>query len=130
MEGIKLGQRVSYARLKPDGTEHTGHGNVVSIHLNVDNRPQVRVHDGEDGSGKPQLYNIDMPAVNATKAGTQRYFDHVRAIQKRADEINKEVRDTVSAGNKELEEMNLAYLGAPVTIEQAEEGAGTNAVSA
>lgn len=121
MDGLKLGQRVRYARLKPDGTEHTGHGAIVSFHLNVDNRPQVRVHDGNDASGKPQLYNIDMPAVNATPAGEQRYFDHVRAIQKRADEINQEVRERVTAGNKELEAMNTAYLGAPVTLEQAEE---------
>lgn len=131
MEGVKLGQRVRYARLRPDGTEHVGYGAVVSIHLSADNHPQVRVHDGADERGKPNLYNIDHVAINATEAGEKRYFDHLRAIQKRAEEITEAQKELVKNGNKDLAVMSAEVLGQPIVPdygpEDEEEG---NALSA
>lgn len=119
-----LGKRVRYARVHPgaDGKPEIaeGTGNIVSVHLAIDNRPQVRVLDGYTPEGKAKLYNIDMPAIEATPEGVKKYFDHVCAIQVRASEINENNKKLVAQGNAEIEAMNVEYLGAPVVIEGAE----------
>lgn len=119
IEGIKLGQRVNYVRVvvNPENGHSQnveGEGIVAGFFLGLDRRVQVRVIDD-----KNQI-NIDLPAINATDAGKKRYFEHVAAIQKRADDINADVKALVAKGNAEIEAMNEAYLGAAVEVDNGE----------
>lgn len=113
MQGINLGDNVSYARLGADGSELTGRGVVCGIFLNEDRRAQVRIV----ADGKTTL-NIDPPAINATPEGVVRYFNYVRQIRQRADEINKKNLELVQAGNQELEVIHTQYLGPQIVIQE------------
>lgn len=112
---VKLGQKVNYVRVAHDQVGNAQNveadGIVVGYFLSVDKRVQVRViTDGNQ-------FNIDLPAINATPEGKRKYFDHIAAVQKRAEEINAEVKSLVAKGNAEIESMNAAYLGAPIEFE-------------
>jgi hypothetical protein len=112
---LQLGQKVNYVRVAHDNLGNSqnveGEGYVAGMFLSADRRMQVRV------ISEGAQYNIDLPAINATPTGKKKYFDHILAVQKRAEEINAEVKSMVAKGNAEIEGMNAAYLGAPIEVD-------------
>lgn len=112
---VQLGQKVNYVRVAHDQLGNSqnveGDGYVAGIFLNVDRRMQVRV------ISEGAQFNIDLPAINATPAGKKKYFEHIEAVQKRAEQINAEVKALVAKGNAELEGLNAAYLGPPIEVD-------------
>lgn len=124
---FKLGQKVKYVRIGMDAkgkaTMEHGEGNVVGINLSLDQRVQVKVTGGTNPDGRRIIYNVDDVAINPTPVGSKKYFDHINAIQKRAAEINENNQKLVALGNAEIEEMNVAYLGAKIKLEGENENA-------
>jgi predicted RNA-binding protein with RPS1 domain len=93
---------------------HEGEGIIIGIFLSVDQRAQVRVLDGKD------TYNIDLPAINATAEDRQKYYDHIQATHKLADEGTEASKAIANEFNKKIESLNLEFLGAPVKLETGE----------
>jgi hypothetical protein len=96
-----LGKRVTFCRLKSDpktnkSEEHIGEGVVVAVFLSEDHRPQVRVMDGKN------TYNIDLPAINATEAGRQRYFEGVSQVLEYSDQVNAEIKRQTAEANAKI----------------------------
>lgn len=108
---FKLGQKVKYIRLDPEEKEISGEGNIISNFIGSDGREIARVKDGDNS------FNIDLVALNTTEAGARKYFDHVKKIRAHADKINEGIKATATAGNDEIEAMNLDYMGPKVEIE-------------
>jgi hypothetical protein len=117
-----LGRRVTFCRLRTDPntnkTEpHEGVGAVVGIFLAADQRAQIRVLDAADGKS---TYNIDLPAINATEEGKQKYYEHVASIHRFSDTANSEIKELSVKANKQLEQMNADYLGPAISIQLAD----------
>lgn len=110
MERQLLGQKVSYVRLDEKNEEQAGEGVVHALFISPDKRIQVRVSDGD------KVINVDFAAVNLTDAGKKLYFDGMRDIRARADEMNKKIKEATGSGNAELETMYVKLLGEPLKI--------------
>jgi hypothetical protein len=107
---VKVGEKVKFIRMDPEGAVHDGEGIVHALILDPDKRVQARVHELQ-GEGK---YNLDLPSINPTAAERDAYIAHVTAIRSRANEINAAIAIIVTNGNAEIEKMNREFLGDPV----------------
>ncbi len=92
-----------------------GVGVVVGVFLSEDQRPQIRVLDGK------QMWNIDLPAINATLEGKERYYAHISAIYAHSDSVNEKIKKMANAGNEVIKTLNNEYLGYPIKLEIDEE---------
>lgn len=106
-----IGQKVKYARMDQGGKLHESEGVIHGAFIGPDKRLQVRIHDGINSEGRPISYNVDPVAINATQAGLDKYVEHLRAVEKISIDCNASIKSLAAAGNKQIEELNVAYMG-------------------